>query len=83
MKTESLTVPIWVNALPDGAVSVSSSDGKLLLKASRSLQKRFEELLDRKKAGALPPKEEEEYRAICELDDALSWLNRLARRSAA
>lgn len=83
MNTETPALPLWVSALPDGAVSVAASDGQLLLKASRALQKKFEDLLDRRKTGPLPPKEEEEYRAICQLDEALSWLNRLSRKKPA
>jgi hypothetical protein len=36
-------------------------------------------LLERRKAGTLTPDEGGEYEAICQLDHALSWLNRLAR----
>ena len=32
-----------------------------------------------RKAGMLSPEEQREYAAICDLDTALSWLNRLAR----
>lgn len=70
----------FAQRLPDGAVSVELIDGNLVLRASETLQKRFEELLERRKAGALTPDEDGEYEAICRLDDALSWLNRLARR---
>jgi len=48
-----------------------------VLRASRPLQARFEELLDRRKLGSLEKDESEEYDALCALNDALSWLNRL------
>jgi hypothetical protein len=38
-----------------------------------------EALLAGRKAGTLTPEEAREYEAICDLDTALSWLNRLAR----
>jgi hypothetical protein len=65
--------------LPDGAISVDIEDAILVLRASKKLQERFELLLDKRKAGTLSPKEQREYAAICDLDTALSWLNRLAR----
>lgn len=66
--------------LPDGAISVETVDGNLVLRASAKLQERFEELLERRKTSTLPMEEAEEYEAICHLDHALSWLNRLARQ---
>ena len=72
---------IWVEHVPDGAVSVSVEGSRLVLKASSALQERFEELLEKQKAGTLSPEESREYQAICDLDTALSWLNRLARES--
>ena len=72
--------PSWARRLPDGAVSVSELGGHWVLRASRPLQIRFEELLDRRKLETLDEDESEEYEALCALDDALSWLNRLARR---
>ena len=69
----------WVQDLPDGAVSVESQKSCLILKASSALQERFEILLAKKKSTALSSEEQREYEAICGLDTALSWLNRLAR----
>lgn len=69
----------WVHALPDGAVSVERQDEKLVLRASQQLQQRFEDLLQRRKSEKLTAEESDQYDAICELDDALSWLNRLIR----
>ena len=51
------------------------------LAAAQYCQQRFEELLEKRKAGELSAGECREYEAICQLDDALTWLNRLARRS--
>lgn len=79
---DPLTAPdaqAWVRSLPDGAVSVDIEDTTLVLHASQHLQERFEMLLDKRKAGTLSPEEQREYAAICDLDTALSWLNRLAR----
>lgn len=75
------TSTTWTSALPDGAVSVEGDGDALLLKASKTLQERFETLLERKKSALLTESEAEEYEAICELDSALSWINRLARKA--
>jgi hypothetical protein len=69
----------WVQYLPEGAVSIDIAGPTLVLRASQPLQERFEALLARRKAGTLSPEEAREYEAICDLDTALSWLNRLAR----
>jgi hypothetical protein len=71
----------WVQHVPDGAVSVTVENSTLVLKASNALQERFEALLAKQKEGTLSAEEAREYQAICDLDTALSWLNRLARGS--
>ena len=72
---------VWVQYVPDGAVSVAVEGTALVLKASNALQERFETLLAKRKNGALSVEETREYQAICDLDIALSWLNRLVRGS--
>jgi hypothetical protein len=72
---------VWVQHVPDGAVSVAVEDSTLVLKASTALQERFESLLTKQKTVGLSVEETREYQAICDLDTALSWLNRLARGS--
>ena len=72
----------WASRLPDGAVSVEGGGDSVILRASHSLRSRFETPLERKKSATLSPDEAREYEAICHLDDALSWLNRLARRAS-
>lgn len=47
-----------------------------MLRASQKVQEQFEDLLAKRKAGALTPGEAKEYKAICELDDTLTRLNR-------
>ncbi len=69
----------WIRSLPDGAVSVAAEGNSLVLRASHGLQQQYESLLERRKEGTLTSDEQREFDAICELDEALSWLNRLAR----
>ena len=79
---DQLTAPdahAWVQYLPDGAISVDIEEATLVPRASNSLQERFEMLLAKRKADSLSPEEQREYATICDLDTALSWLNRLAR----
>lgn len=76
---ETPRVGPWVGCLPDGAVSVAAEDNSLVLRASEMLQQEFESLLARHKSGTLTADERRQYEAICELDEALTWLNRLAR----
>ncbi len=69
----------WVRDLPDGAISLDVEASGVVLRASSTLQTRFDALLEKRKAGDLSPQETREYEALCDLDKALSWLNRLAR----
>lgn len=70
----------WIDRLPDGAVSIETDGRHWVLRASHPLQSRFEELLERRKTGALSAEEQSQYEAICDLDNLLSGFNRLARR---
>uniref|UniRef100_A0A7C2NXU3 Uncharacterized protein n=1 Tax=Schlesneria paludicola TaxID=360056 RepID=A0A7C2NXU3_9PLAN len=61
-------------------MSIETDGTHWVLRASHPLQARFEELLERRKAGQLTVDEGREYEAICDLDRLLSGFNRLARR---
>ena len=84
--TNDLQLPVpasdWIDRLPDGAVSIETDGEHWVLRASRPLQSRFEELLERRKAGPLSKEEVRDYDAICDLDNLLTGFNRLARRVA-
>jgi hypothetical protein len=69
----------WARFIPEGAISVSTEGSALVLRASRPLQERFEQLLNGRKSDGLTQEEDQEYQAICDLDEALSWLNRELR----
>lgn len=73
----------WVRYLPDGAISLDLEASSVVLRASSTLQNRFEVLLNKRKVGDLSEQETHEYEAICDLDKALSWLNRLVRGAQA
>ena len=80
-QTPAQPAHVWVQHVPDGAVSVAVEGTALVLRASNALQERFETLLAKQKDSTLSVKETREYQALCDLDTALSWLNRLARGS--
>ena len=69
-----------IGRLPEGSVSIEMQGATWTLRASQSLQSRFEELLERRKAGLQSEDEARDYEAICSLDQLLSGFNRLARR---
>jgi len=75
-----VTNPDWIDRLPDGAVSIETDGAHWVLRASQQLQSRFDELLERRKAGQLSEEELRDYEAICDFDNLLSGFNRLARR---
>lgn len=69
-----------IGRLPEGAVSIEMQGTTWVLRASELLQSRFEELIERRKAGQQTEDEARDYEAICSLDQLLSGFNRLARR---
>ena len=82
--------PIVVNPLPqlqtlpaslpiEGAVRIEVVEGTPLFKASRRVQTRIETLLMKNQAGRLTKKEDEELSLYEEIDDYLSFLNRVVR----
>ncbi len=75
----AVTPSAWTSLLPGGAVSVQSAGKSLTFRESSALQERFEHLLERKKSSSLSEAETEGCHTICQLEDTLSWLNRLAR----
>ena len=79
--TLRMTLPRGYGVKCTNVLNPDLEDSTLVLKASNALQERFETLLAKRKAGALSDEETREYQAICDLDTALSRLNRLARGS--
>lgn len=67
----------------DGAISIELDGGVPVFRASHAAQDRVETLLEKEKISRLTPDEEQELRQYEEIDDYLSYLNRLARNLAA
>ncbi|MBI3960042.1 MAG: hypothetical protein HY328_14615 [Chloroflexi bacterium] len=78
-----LTPPI-LDALPkttrlDSAIDLDCDEAIPMLHASRSVQARIEDLLNRQRRSPLSDSEDAELEAYAELDDCLSFLNRVIR----
>ena len=63
----------------DGAVGIDFNEGVLVLRASHSVQIRVESLLERQCQSGLNASEDAELDAYAEMDDDLSFLNRVIR----
>jgi hypothetical protein len=73
-----------LHALPttlplDGAVRIELQEGVPVLRASHAVQARVETLLTRQQATALSAEEQRELDLYEEIDDYLSFLNRVVR----
>ncbi|MHC5728983.1 MAG: hypothetical protein ACYT04_40650 [Nostoc sp.] len=81
-----MTTPLLpkLNALPanlplEGVISIELQEGIPIFRASSSVQNRIEALLAKQQISPLNPEEEQELDSYEEIDDYLSFLNRLAR----
>ncbi len=66
----------------EGAIELELQQGVLILKVSEAVQARIETLIDKQRAGLLTSAEELELNQYEEVDDYLSFLNRLIRNLA-
>jgi len=66
----------------EGAIEIELEQGVLVFRVSKSVQSRVESLLDRQRASRLTPAEEKELSQYEDIDDYLSYLNRLIRNMA-
>ena len=63
----------------EGAVRIDLAEGIPIFRASSNVQNRIEILLSKQKDAHLTPEEEEELDCYEEIDDYLSFVNRLVR----
>jgi hypothetical protein len=80
------TVP-RLNGLPNGlppndAVEIEVEEGVLIFRVSKNAQERIKNLLDKNKQNNLTDSEKTELDRFEEIDDYLSFLNRLTRNLA-
>lgn len=63
----------------EGAIGVELEEGVLILRVSKSVQDRIEALLSKQRTSNLTAAEENELQQYEDVDDYLSFLNRLSR----
>lgn len=63
----------------EGVASIEFEDGIPVFRASEMVQQQIESLLDKQKSGSLTPEEEAELDKFEEIDDYISFLNRVVR----
>ncbi len=77
------TISSLPRSLPqDGAINIELESGVPVLRASPSTQHHIEQLLQKQKDSSLTPDEEQELSENEDVDDYLSYLNRLTRNLA-
>ena len=62
-----------------GAIEIELEQGVLIFRISQTAQSRIEDLLDKQRASQLTSAEEQELQQYEDIDDYLSYLNRLVR----
>ena len=68
------------SSLPlDGAIGIELQQGVPIFRASTSVQKRIELLLSKEREAKLTPAETEELALYEDIDDYLSFINRVVR----
>jgi uncharacterized protein YnzC (UPF0291/DUF896 family) len=82
MTSDSVQTASRLSKLPDtfprdGAINIEIEEGTPVLRATKVIQDRIEELLDKQRESRLTEAEESELRQYEEIDDYLSFLNRL------
>ena len=87
MISGSVQTTLKLSKLPDtlprdGAINIEIEEGTPVLRATKAIQERVEELLDKQRASRLTKAEENELQQYEEIDDYLSFLNRLVRNLA-
>jgi hypothetical protein len=66
----------------DGAVQLELEEGVLIFRVSDAVQDHIESLLNKQRDAALSPKEARELQQYEDIDDYLSFTNRLLRNLA-
>jgi hypothetical protein len=65
----------------DGAVRIELQNGIPIFRASQQVQNRIETLLDKREEITLTEPEEQELDSYAEIDDYLSFVNRIIRNN--
>jgi len=74
--------PLLAQHLPlDGAIAIELQDGIMIFRASHHIQERIESLLDKQEEAPLTAIEAQELDSYSEIDDYLSFINRMIRNN--
>lgn len=73
--------PKLKKAIKENSVRLEVEQGVVIFRASKEMQSRIEDLLEKNKSSILTKDEETELSAYEEIDDYLSHVNRLIRNS--
>ena len=77
-----MTPTTLLKTLPlDGAVRIELQNEILIFRASQQVQNHIETLLDKREEIALTEPEEQELDSYTEIDDYLSFVNRIIRNN--
>ena len=74
--------PKLKKAIKENSVRLEVEQGVVIFRASKEMQSRIENLLEKNKSDILTKSEETELSAYEEIDDYLSHVNRLIRNSS-
>ncbi|MBX7170566.1 MAG: hypothetical protein K1X72_06380 [Pyrinomonadaceae bacterium] len=74
--------PKLKKAIKENSVRLEIEQGIVIFRASKEMQTRIEDLLEKNKSDSLTKNEEIELSAYEEIDDYLSHVNRLIRNSS-
>lgn len=83
MSTSIITPPsaLTQNLPLDGAISIELQDGIMIFRASHHLQQRIENLVNKQQETPLTKIEAQELDSYAEIDDYLSFVNRMIRNN--
>ncbi len=76
------STPLLAQNLPlDGAISIELQDGIMIFRASHHLQQHIEHLVNKQQETPLTEIETQELDSYAEIDDYLSFVNRMIRNN--
>ena len=75
------TLALAQNLPLDGAIAIELQDGIMIFRASHHIQERIENLLNKQQEILLTAIENQELDSYAEIDDYLSFVNRMIRNS--
>lgn len=75
------TLALAQNLPLDGAIAIELQDGIMIFRASHHIQERIENLINKQQETPLTEIEDQELDSYTEIDDYLSFVNRMIRNN--